>query len=93
MRPNIRINFTIDRVPGRTLCTLKNVSKKFGDVKIIEHTNAEINRGDKIGLIVQTEKVNQLCYKLLQAPKPLKAKEYGAIMLIIHFMPSTSWML
>ena len=50
-RPNIRINFTIDKTPGRTLCTLKNVSKKFGDVKIIEHTNAEINRGDKIGLI------------------------------------------
>jgi ATP-binding cassette subfamily F protein 3 len=50
-RPNIRINFTIDKSPGRTLCTLKNVTKKFGNVKIIEHTGAEINRGDKIGLI------------------------------------------
>ncbi|MEP6597627.1 MAG: ATP-binding cassette domain-containing protein, partial [Ginsengibacter sp.] len=50
-RPNIRINFTIDKAPGRTLCTLKNVSKKFSDVRIIEHTHAEINRGDKIGLI------------------------------------------
>jgi ATP-binding cassette, subfamily F, member 3 len=50
-RPNMRINFTIDKTPGRTLCTLKNVSKKFGNVKITEHTGAEINRGDKIGLI------------------------------------------
>jgi ATP-binding cassette subfamily F protein 3 len=50
-RPNIRINFTIDKTPGRTLCTLKNVTKKFGDVKVIERTGAEINRGDKIGLI------------------------------------------
>ena len=50
-RPNMRINFAIDKQPGRTLCTLKNVSKKFGDVKIVEHTGAEINRGDKIGLI------------------------------------------
>jgi ATP-binding cassette subfamily F protein 3 len=50
-RPNMRINFTIDKTPGRTLCTLKNVSKKFGNVKIIEETGAEINRGDKIGLI------------------------------------------
>jgi ATP-binding cassette subfamily F protein 3 len=50
-RPNIRINFAIDKTPGRTLCTLKNVSKKFGDIKIIEHADAEINRGDKIGLI------------------------------------------
>ena len=50
-RPNMRINFAIDKQPGRTLCTLKNVTKKFGDVKIVEHAGAEINRGDKIGLI------------------------------------------
>ncbi|MEO6456011.1 MAG: ABC-F family ATP-binding cassette domain-containing protein, partial [Ginsengibacter sp.] len=50
-RPNMRINFTIDKTPGRTLCTLKNISKRFGEVKIVEHTGAEINRGDKIGLI------------------------------------------
>jgi ATP-binding cassette subfamily F protein 3 len=50
-RPNMRINFAIDKQPGRTLCTLKNVKKKFGDVKIVEHAGAEINRGDKIGLI------------------------------------------
>jgi ATP-binding cassette subfamily F protein 3 len=50
-RPNIRINFAIDKQPGRTLCTLKNVTKKFGIVKVVEHTGAEINRGDKIGLI------------------------------------------
>ncbi len=50
-RPNMRINFAIDKQPGRTLCTLKNVTKKFGDVKIVGHAGAEINRGDKIGLI------------------------------------------
>ncbi|MDB5224115.1 MAG: ATPase component of transporter with duplicated ATPase domain [Chitinophagaceae bacterium] len=50
-RPNMRINFAIDKQPGRTLCTLKNVTKKFGDVKIVDHAGAEINRGDKIGLI------------------------------------------
>lgn len=50
-RPNIRINFLIDKQPGRVLCTLKNVSKSFGDVKILENTGAEIDRGDKIALI------------------------------------------
>src|SRR5665213_2798714 len=50
-RPNMRINFTIDKNPGRVLCTLKDVSKKFGNVEIVDHTGAEINRGDKIGLI------------------------------------------
>lgn len=50
-RPNMRINFVIDKTPGRTLCTLKHVSKSFGDIKIAENTGAEINRGDKIALI------------------------------------------
>jgi ATP-binding cassette subfamily F protein 3 len=50
-RPNMRINFSIDKQPGRVLCTLKNVSKRFGDLVIMEDTGAEIDRGDKIALI------------------------------------------
>ena len=50
-RPNIKINFSIDKTPGRVLCTTKNISKSFGNVKIVENTGAEINRGDKIALI------------------------------------------
>lgn len=50
-RPNIKINFKIDTVPGRTLVTLKNISKSFGANKIVDHSSAEINRGDKIALI------------------------------------------
>lgn len=50
-RPNLRINFTVDKQPGRVLCTLKNVTKKFGDLTIVENAEAEINRGDKIALI------------------------------------------
>jgi ATP-binding cassette, subfamily F, member 3 len=50
-RPGIRINFTIGVTPGKVLCTLKNVTKNFGNIKIVDHAVAEINRGDKIGLI------------------------------------------
>ncbi|MES2847797.1 MAG: ABC-F family ATP-binding cassette domain-containing protein, partial [Bacteroidota bacterium] len=50
-RPNIRINFMIDKQPGRVLCSLKHVSKSFGDIKILENTGAEIDRGDKVALI------------------------------------------
>ncbi len=50
-RPNIRMNFTVNKTPGRIICTLKDVSKSFGTVKIVAHTSAEINRGDKIALI------------------------------------------
>ena len=50
-RPNMRINFAIDKQPGRVICTLKNVTKRFGDLTIMENTGAEIDRGDKIALI------------------------------------------
>jgi len=50
-RPSIRINFQVDKIPGRVICTLKDVSKHFGNVRIVERTGAEIDRGDKIALI------------------------------------------
>lgn len=51
-RPNIRINFSIDKVPGKVLVELKNVSKKFKvDAEILENASAEIVRDDKIALI------------------------------------------
>ncbi len=50
-RPDIRINFLVDKTPGRVLVSLKDVSKKFGNLTIVDHTSAEIDRGDKIALI------------------------------------------
>ncbi|NII27930.1 ATP-binding cassette domain-containing protein [Pseudoflavitalea sp. X16] len=50
-RPSLRINFQVDKTPGKVLCELKHIGKSFGTNKIIEHTGAEINRGDKIALI------------------------------------------
>ena len=50
-RPNIRINFNIDKMPGRVLVELKHITKKFKDITIVENTSAEIDRGDKIALV------------------------------------------
>lgn len=50
-RPDLRINFRIDKVPGKILCELKHITKKFGDNVIVDNADAEINRGDKIALI------------------------------------------
>jgi ATP-binding cassette subfamily F protein 3 len=47
----MRINFSVEKQPGRVLCTLKNVSKSFGELVIMKDTGAEIDRGDKIALI------------------------------------------
>ncbi len=50
-RPDLRINFQLEKVPGRVLVSLKDVSKSFGNINIVDHTSAEIDRGDKIALI------------------------------------------
>lgn len=50
-RPDIRINFRVDKQPGKVLVELHNVSKAFGDNVIIENSSIEIDRGDKIALI------------------------------------------
>ncbi|HMR82674.1 MAG TPA: ABC-F family ATP-binding cassette domain-containing protein [Niabella sp.] len=50
-RPNIKINFRVDKTPGRVLVELSDISKAFGENIILENTSAEIERGDKIALI------------------------------------------
>lgn len=50
-RPNMRINFAIERQPGKIICTLKGIDKSFKDIEILKAASAEIDRGDKIALI------------------------------------------
>jgi len=38
-------------VPGKIICSLKNISKNYGPLQILNSTSAEIDRGDKIALI------------------------------------------
>lgn len=50
-RPDMNIQFRIDRQPGKILVELKDIGKQFGDNVIVKNGAAEINRGDKIALI------------------------------------------
>ncbi len=50
-RPNIKINFAVDKTPGKVLVDLKGVTKQYPTLTILEHAFAEIERGDKIALI------------------------------------------
>ncbi len=49
--PVMNINFDVATQPGKIICELKDISKSYGDLNILNHTGAEINRGDKIALI------------------------------------------
>lgn len=50
-RPKIRINFAVDKTPGKVLVDLKGIHKRFPNVEILNNAYAEIERGDKIALI------------------------------------------
>ncbi|KAA5536425.1 ABC-F family ATP-binding cassette domain-containing protein [Taibaiella lutea] len=49
--PRMNISFDVEKQPGKIIVDLKNVSKSYGDVNILKHANAEIDRGDKIALV------------------------------------------
>jgi ATP-binding cassette subfamily F protein 3 len=69
-RPDMRINFSIDKQPGKILCTLKHATKEYGDIKIVEDAGAEINRGDKIGLIGANGKGKSTLLRMVAGVEP-----------------------
>ncbi len=73
-RPNIRINFMIDQQPGKVLCTLKHVSKSFGNLKILEDTGAEIVRGDKVALIGANGKGKSTLLRIIAGIEPIEGQ-------------------
>ncbi len=49
--PTMSINFDVGVQPGKIITTLTGITKRYGQLSILENANAEINRGDKIALI------------------------------------------
>ena len=49
--PTMNINFDVGTQPGKIIVELKNITKKYGPLTILDNAEAEINRGDKIALI------------------------------------------
>lgn len=69
-RPNLRINFKVDKQPGKIIATLKDATKKFGDLTIVDHADAEINRGDKIALIGANGKGKSTLLRMIAGTEP-----------------------
>ncbi|RYY61789.1 MAG: ABC transporter ATP-binding protein [Chitinophagaceae bacterium] len=69
-RPNIRINFRVDKTPGRVICELKDVHKQFGNNVIVDRGSAEIDRGDKIALIGANGKGKSTLLRIIAGVEP-----------------------
>src|SRR6478609_3658025 len=64
-RPNIRINFRLDKTPGKVLVELNHITKKFGENVIVKNSSAEIERGDKIALIGANGKGKSTLWRII----------------------------
>jgi ATP-binding cassette subfamily F protein 3 len=73
-RPNIKINFRVDKTPGRVLATLKHATKRFGDLTIIKDTSVEIDRGDKIALIGANGKGKSTMLRIIAGTEPFEGE-------------------
>src|SRR6201994_53631 len=73
-RPNIRINFRVDKTPGRVLATLKGATKKFGALTIVDNASAEIDRGDKIALIGANGKGKSTLLRMVAGAEPFEGE-------------------
>jgi ATP-binding cassette subfamily F protein 3 len=77
-RPNMRINFAVEKQPGKIICTLKNISKQFKDIEIVKNTGAEIDRGDKIALIGANGKGKSTLLRIIAGAEPFEGeREWG----------------
>ncbi|MBD0296478.1 MAG: ABC-F family ATP-binding cassette domain-containing protein [Flavisolibacter sp.] len=73
-RPDIRINFTVDKTPGKVLAELKDISKHFGPIQILNHASAEIERGDKIALIGANGKGKSTLLRIIAGTEPIEGE-------------------
>ncbi|MBO9154260.1 ABC-F family ATP-binding cassette domain-containing protein [Chitinophaga sp. GCM10012297] len=67
----IRMNFSVDKMPGKILCTLNGVGKAFGQLEILKNASAEINRGDKIALIGANGKGKSTLLRVIAGTEPI----------------------
>ncbi|MEJ7684044.1 MAG: ATP-binding cassette domain-containing protein [Segetibacter sp.] len=56
------------------MVSLKDVSKKFGDLTIVDHTSAEIDRGDKIALIGANGKGKSTVLRMVAGTEPFEGE-------------------
>jgi ATP-binding cassette subfamily F protein 3 len=75
IRPNIKINFRIDKTPGKVLVELKGIAKSFGNNCILKNGVAEIERGDKIALIGANGKGKSTLLRIIAGTEPFDGGE------------------
>lgn len=70
----VKFRFNFKNQPGKNIFSLKNVSKAYGDLKILENTNAVVERGDKIALIGANGKGKSTLLRIIAGNEPIEGE-------------------
>lgn len=76
-QPKMNISFAVDVQPGKIICDVKNASKSYGDIQIIENTSFEIDRGDKIALIGANGKGKSTLMRIIAGTEQFEGERTG----------------
>ncbi|MCU0421103.1 MAG: ABC-F family ATP-binding cassette domain-containing protein [Cyclobacteriaceae bacterium] len=81
----INFNFKFQQPSGRFVVTLKNVSKAYGELQILAHTQAVIERGDKIALIGANGKGKSTLLRIVSGSEPIEGERVAGYNVIQGF--------
>jgi ATP-binding cassette subfamily F protein 3 len=70
----VNFRFTFKQPSGRHVVTLKDLSKSYGDLTILKHSTAGIERGDKIALIGANGKGKSTLLRILANTEPVEGE-------------------
>ncbi|MBI1767545.1 MAG: ABC-F family ATP-binding cassette domain-containing protein [Bacteroidetes bacterium] len=70
----INFRFTFKQPSGRHVVTLKDISKSYGQLDILKHSSAIIERGDKIALIGANGKGKSTLLRILANTEPVEGE-------------------
>ncbi len=70
----VNFKFKFKQPSGRHVVTLKDVSKSYGSLNILSHTDATIERGDKIALIGANGKGKSTLLRILSGSEPVEGE-------------------
>lgn len=75
--PRMNISFDVGVQPGKVICELKNVSKAYGSLQLLQHADAEILRGDKIALVGANGRGKSTLLRIISGTEEFEGQRSG----------------
>jgi ATP-binding cassette subfamily F protein 3 len=75
--PKMNISFDVEQQPGKIICDLKHASKSYGDLRILNNTDVEVVRGDKIALVGANGKGKSTLMRIISGLEPFQGERTG----------------